>query len=133
MIKNLVPIGDQMGLIIDQHLLDLLQINRETLLEVVIEDTTGAGATQSTVDSWKSMASLDVDVGADPGHHSCPAGAIGLPFNAKTEAVVKPLAAKKLDWFERGRSEDRPFLPLEADAARQLGGHMPPFCALSDR
>jgi hypothetical protein len=37
MIKNLTPIGDHLGLIIDQQLLDLLHIDRETPLEVVVE------------------------------------------------------------------------------------------------
>jgi hypothetical protein len=37
MIKNLTPIGDRLALIIDQQLLDLLQIDRETPLEVIVQ------------------------------------------------------------------------------------------------
>jgi hypothetical protein len=61
-------------------------------LEVVIENLSGGPANQSTVDSWKKMASLDVDVVADPSKNACPKGSIGLPFNtlidAKTMKVI---------------------------------------------
>lgn len=55
-------------------------------LEVVIENLSGGPATQSTVDSWKKMASLDIDVVADPAKNACPKGSIGLPFNALIDA-----------------------------------------------
>ncbi|MGZ3455418.1 MAG: peroxiredoxin family protein [Polyangiales bacterium] len=62
-------------------------------LEVVIENLTGDPASQPTIDSWKKMASLDVDVAADPSKNACPKGSIGLPFNtlidAKTMKVIE--------------------------------------------
>jgi thiol-disulfide isomerase/thioredoxin len=55
-------------------------------LEVVIENLSGGPATQATVDSWKKMASLDIDVAADPTKNACPKGSVGLPFNALIDA-----------------------------------------------
>ena len=55
-------------------------------LEVVIENLSGGPATQSTIDSWKKMASLNIDVAADPARNACPKGSIGLPFNALIDA-----------------------------------------------
>ena len=37
MIKNLTPIGNQLGIIIDRQLLDQLHIDLETLLEVTVD------------------------------------------------------------------------------------------------